>query len=350
MKRRMLLLAEMDEPTQAELENDFDIVRFGRAAGEPNAYIDEDAVLGLVEDSRPEVAVVELEPMTDRVVTAAAPDLRLIACSRATPTNIDLAACARDEVMVTNAPGRNANAVVEMTLGLILCLARFIPQTHHEIKCRRLTLPPGTPVDRKDVLWQHVDLVQNPYRLYRGIEVEGRRLGLVGFGIISRMLSPKAAGLGMEIVSYDPFVAAGEMATYGVAKMETLDALLSTADFVSVHAKPTPATIGMIGAAQFAKMKPGAFFINTSRGALVDQGALVQALRERRIAGAALDVYDYEPQYHDSPLLDLDNLVMTPHIGGATKDVTRHQSRILKANIAAYLSGDAPPNLVLRKP
>ncbi len=349
MKRKMLLLAEMDEPTLARLEGEFDIVKYGRAMGDVNAYIGEDTVLGLIREARPEVAVVELEPMTERVIAAARPELRLIACSRATPTNIDLAACLREGIMVTNAPGRNANAVVEMTLGLILCLARFIPQTHHEIKCRRLTLPPGTPVDRKDILWQHAALPQNPYRLYRGIEVEGRRLGLVGFGIISRLLSPKAAALGLEIVSCDPFVSGEEMAKYGVAKARSLDELLATADFVSVHAKPTPETLGMIGAEQFAKMKPDAYFINTSRGSLVDQEALVRALGERRIAGAALDVYDYEPQYHDSPLLELDNLVLTPHIGGATKDVTRHQSRILAANILAYLSGVEPPNLANRK-
>ncbi len=348
MNRKMLLLAEMDEPTLARMEKEFTIVKYGRATGDSHAYVDEDTVLRLVVETRPEVAVVELEPMTERVITAAAPELRLIACSRATPTNINLAACSHHGVLVTNAPGRNANAVVEMTLGLILCLARFIPQTHHEIRCRRLTLPPGTPVDRKDILWQHPDLVLNPYRLYRGIEVEGRRLGLVGFGIISRLLSPKAAALGLEIISYDPFVAAEEMANYGVAKAESLDDLLAAADFVSLHAKPTPKTLGMIGAAEFARMKPDAYFINTSRGALVDQDALVQALRDRRIAGAALDVYDYEPQYHDSPLLELDNLILTPHIGGATKDVTRHQSRILEANIVAYLSGVTPPNLASR--
>lgn len=349
MKRNMLLLAEMDEPTLARMEKEFAVVKSGKATGDANAYIDEEKMFRLMMDARPEVAVVELEPVTERAIAAAAPELRLIACSRATPTNIDLAACSKDGVMVTNAPGRNANAVVEMTLGFILGLARFIPQTHHEIRCRRLTLPPGTPVNRKDILWQHPDLAQNPYSLYRGIEIEGRRLGLVGFGIIGRMLSPKAAALGMEVVSYDPFVPAADMAKYGVAKAESLDDLLAAADFVSVHAKPTPETLGMIGADQFAKMKPDAFFINTSRGSLVDQDALVRALRERRIAGAALDVYDYEPQYHDSPLLELDNVILTPHIGGATKDVTRHQSRILEANILAYLSGVEPPNLVNRK-
>lgn len=342
-------MAEVDAPTRAELEKHFDIAAFSKAAGNKDEPLDEAALLRWVGAVRPEAAVIELGEFDARIIGAALPELKLIACSRATPTNIDLAAAAANGVLVTNAPGRNANAVVEMTLGFIFCLARFIPQTYHEIMNRRLTLPPGTPVDRKDVLWQNPALALNPYTMYRGIEVEGRRLGLVGFGIIGRMIAPKAAALGLEVVAYDPFVSASEMAKCGVTKIDALDDVFAAADFISVHAKVTPDTVGMVGRAQFAKMKPDAYFINTSRGALIDQEALVEVLRKKAIAGAALDVFDYEPQYHDSPLLELDNLIMTPHIGGATRDVTRHQSRLLLANIAAYVEGREPPNLVKPK-
>lgn len=349
MKRKMSLMAEVDEPTLAKWKQDFDIVTFGKASGNNDERIDEDAVLEHVRAHRPEVAVIELEPFTERVVDACLPELKLIACSRATPTNIDLDACAKRGVLVTNAPGRNANAVVEMTLGFVICLARFIPQTHHEIKCRRLTLPSGTPVDTKDILWQNSALTQNPYVLYRGIEIEGRTLGLVGFGIIGKMLTPKARALGLEVVTYDPFVSAEETAKYGASKTDTLDDLLRVSDFVSLHAKVTPETRGMFGRDQFAGMKPDAYFINTARGALVDYDALADALRRKAIAAAALDVYEYEPLYDDCPLLDLDNLIMTPHIGGATRDVTRHQSHFLDQAVSAHLAGKEPPHRVFPK-
>lgn len=337
-------MVEVDAPSLAELERHFEVFPFSKAAGNKDERIDEAAVLRHMREVRPEVAVIELEPFTAEVVRASLPELKFIACARATPTNIDIATCDAAGVMVTSAPGRNAQAVVEMTLAFVLCLARFIPQVHHELKCRRMTLPPGTPRDQKDILWQHTLLKQNPYVLYRGIEIDGRVLGLIGFGIIGRMITPKAKALGMRVLAHDPFVTAGDMAAVGAEKID-LDGLLAASDFVSMHAKPTSETRGMMNWERFNRMRRDAYFINTARGALVDQDALVRALSEGVIAGAALDVYDQEPQYEDSPLFGLDNLVMTPHIGGATKDVYRHQSRLIMQNVSAYLEGRRPPNL-----
>ncbi len=344
------LMVEVDPSTLAGFEKAFTVVKFSKAAADSKGEVlGEDDIAKHLAEVKPEVAVIELEPFTARVIQAGLPELKMIACSRATPTNIDVAECAKHGIAVSNAPGRNANAVVEMAIGFMICLARFIPQTHHRIMNRELTVPPGTELDHKDILWQNPALRFNPYLLYRGIEIEGRTLGLVGFGIIGKIMAPKAKGLGLNLLVYDPYVSAADMAKYGVEKAETLEQVLKNADFVSLHAKVTPETRHMIGAAQLAMMKPDAYLINTARGALLDQDALVQALRDKRIAGAALDVYDQEPQYDDSPLIGLDNIIMTPHIGGATKDVIRHHSRMLAENVAAYASGKELPNLVKAK-
>lgn len=344
MARAMSLMVEVDAPTLAEFEKRFTVTKFSKAAaGLAGRVATEEELIAHLRACRPEVAVIEQEPFT-RAVVAAAPGLKLVACARATPTNIDLAACREHGVAVSIAPGRNANAVVEMTIGFIICLARFIPQTHYGIRTRRLTVPPGTPLDHKDILWQNPALEQNPYVLYRGMEIEEKTLGLVGFGIIGRMLAPKAAALGMRVISYDPFVAAEDIARHGATKVESLDDLLAASDFVSLHAKPTPENRGMIGREQLGRMKREAYLINMARGTLIDQDALVRALREKVIAGAALDVFNEEPLCHDSPLLDLDNLVMTPHIAGATRDVIRHQSRLVAANVAAYCEGRELPH------
>ncbi|MDR0362219.1 MAG: hypothetical protein LBJ46_05980 [Planctomycetota bacterium] len=345
MKKKLSLFVELDAPTLAALAGRFDIFPFGKGGEDKEKIVGEDELFDQLSSVKPEVAVIEQEPVTPRVVDAAVPELKLVACVRAAPNNVDLAACRERGVMVTNAPGRNAVAVVEMTIGFMICLARFIPQTHHEIMSRRLTLPPGTPVNREDILWQHGDLKQNPYIMYRGVEIDGRTLGMVGLGIIGRMLAPKAKALGMRVLVHDPYVDAETAAAAGAEKVE-FDDLLRQADFVSLHAKVTPETRGMIGRREFELMKPDAYFINTARGALVKRDELVRVLRERRIAGAALDVFDQEPLYDDSPLLELDNVVMTPHIGGATRDGIRHQSRLILFNVMAWLDGRTPPNLV----
>lgn len=345
MKKKLSLMVELDDPTLAYLDGRFDVVRFSKAEPGRDDAADEEETLAHIARVKPEVAIIEQEPFTVRVIEAAAPELRFIASVRAAPNNVDVAAGAARGIVVTNAPGRNAVAVVEMTIGFMICLARFIPQTHHELMCRRLTIKPGTPTNTKDILWQHPDLARNPYVLYRGIELDGRILGLVGFGIIGAQLAAKAGALGMRVIVFDPYVDAGRVEAVGAEKVE-FDDLVKTADFVSLHAKVTPDTRGMFGKEQFAMMKPEAYFINTARGALVVQEDLCDALRERRIAGAALDVYDREPQYDDSPLFDLDNVVLTPHIGGATKDGIKHQSRLVLDNIKAYLEGAEPPNLV----
>ncbi len=345
MRKKLSLMVELDDQTLAYLEEHFEVFRFSKGEPGRDQAAGEEETLAHLSSVRPEVAIIEQEPITEKVLTAAAPDLRFIASVRASWTNIDIPACAARGIIVTNAPGRNAVAVVEMTIGFMICLSRFIPQTHHQIMIGNMTLESGTPTDTKDILWQHADLKNNPYVLYRGIEIDGRTLGLVGFGIIGAQLAPKARALGMRVLVSDPYVDAGRIEAVGAEKVE-MDQLLAEADYVSLHVKVTPETKGMFGWEQFNKMKPDAYFINTARGVLVNEKDLLKALTEKRIAGAALDVFSQEPLYHDSPFLKLDNVILTPHIGGATKDGIKHQSRLILDNIKAYIEGKEPPNLI----
>ncbi|MDR3211267.1 MAG: dihydrofolate reductase [Planctomycetota bacterium] len=345
MKKRLSQMVELDAPTLEYLAEHFTLERFSMGFPDRDLPAGEEETREHLQRFHPEVVVTEFETFNDQIMEVD-PDLRLLASVRAVPRTVDLAAAKRRGVAVTNAPGRNARAVVEMTLGFIINLARFIPQTHHELMSGRLSLKPGTPVNSDDILWRHPDLSRDPYVAYRGIEIDGRTLGLVGFGMVGAELAVKATALGMRVIVFDPYQDAAKVAASGAKKVDSLAELLSLADFVSLHAKVTPETRGMFNWECFSQMKPEAYFINTARGALVVQSDLVRALREKRIAGAALDVYDQEPQYDDSPLFTLDNLIMTPHIGGATRDVIRHQSRLVRDNIAAFLANRELPNRV----
>lgn len=341
MKKKMLLLAEVDAPSLAEMEKAYAITRHPRWA--ENAIPEAD-LIGILNEEAPEAVVIEAQAFTANVLEKAT-SLKFIASVRTTPANIDLDACRKLGVKVSTAPGRNAVAVVEMTVAFMLDCARMIPQAHLAIKNRQVTLPKGMPPrdNAKDVIWVHPHIQPPPYVKYKGIEITGKTLGLVGFGAIGRMLVPKAKAFDMRVLVYDPYVNADAAKAAGAEKME-LDELLAEADFVSLHAKTTPQTEKMMGMAQFKRMKPTAYLINTARGALVNQPDLVQALRDKVIAGAALDVYENEPLYEDADIIDLDNIILTPHIGGATRDVERHQSEMVLANAMAYAAGRDLPN------
>jgi D-3-phosphoglycerate dehydrogenase len=175
--------------------------------------------------------------------------------------------------------------------------------------------------------------------------LRGQTLGLIGFGAIARTLVPKALGFGLEVIAYTPRLRADEPMP-GVRAVAGLDELLARADYVSVHAPLTPETRGMIGAAQLGRMKPTAWLINTSRGPIVDEVALVDALRSGRIAGAALDVFAAEPPAADHPLLSLPNTIVTPHVAFASEAAVRDLQRRAAERVAEALRGELPRNVV----
>ena len=265
-----------------------------------------------------EVLLTHVAPVTQQVFDAA-PALRIVGCCRGGPVNVNVAAATARGIPVVNAPARNSQAVVEFTVGLILAECRGIARAH-------AALSQG--------VWMG-DL----YRFDRtGRELRGQTIGLVGFGAIAQSLVAYLRPFGLHIIAYDPFVPAARFVEMDVEQVE-LPALLGRADIVSIHARVTPQTAGMMGAAEFAQMKPGAYFINTARGPLVDYDALYEALRSGHLAGAGIDCFPEEPPPADWPLLSLPNVTVTPHIAGSSKNSAERGPDQVARDVANFFAG-----------
>lgn len=275
------------------------------------------------------------DPLTEMLfilfapVSAAAmdalPSLRLIGASRAGLENIDVAAATERGIIVHNVMGRNAHAVSDFAIGLMFAEARNIGRAHAAIKAGQW---------RKS--YANSDFLP---------EISGKTLGIVGFGYIGSLVAKKLAGFDLDILVYDPFVSDEALAAAG-ARRATKEELFSNADFVSVHARLTPETEGLVGPDEIACMKPTAIFINSGRAGLVNEDALYAALKERRIGGAALDVFWKEPLAEDSRWLALDNVTLTPHIAGTTADALNNSPFLLTRDVELLLSGEKPRFIV----
>ncbi len=274
---------------------------------------DEQTVIDHITDA--ELLLVHAAPITERVLEAA-PNLKAIGVVRGGPTNINLAAASRRGIPVFNSPGRNAQAVVEFTLGLLLSECRHISRSHRNL------------MDRE---WAY------DYYSYEkcGVELKGKTIGLVGFGNISWRLSPVLLAMGMDVIAFDPFVDKKRMASYEVEKV-TLDELYALSDVISVHARLTEETRHMFNKEAFSKMKDRVIFVNTARGGLVNYDDLTEALESGKVGSAALDVFPREPADLTAPLFDRDNVTVTPHIAGATKDSVSFGMTNLMNSLLAY--------------
>lgn len=271
-----------------------------------------DALISALEDA--EILICELE-LVDGAVLAAAPSLRLVASCRGNPTNVDLAAAAEHSVVVLATPGRNAISVADFTLGLLLHHARRIGRSERQL--------------REDGWMTDGDL---PYFHFRGPELDGRTIGLVGLGAIGRLVADRARGFGMNVVAYDPFV---RETPPGIELVSLVD-LLTRSHVVSIHCPLTPETEGLIGEQELGRMRDDAILVNTARAAVVDEDALLTALRDGAVGGAALDVFWSEPLAPDHPIRDLDQVTITPHVAGAADDVQRHHARMILDDIARW--------------
>jgi D-3-phosphoglycerate dehydrogenase / 2-oxoglutarate reductase len=249
-------------------------------------------------------------------------DLPLIgvASCRGDPTNVDVAAATEAGVPVLRAPGRNADAVAELAVALLLAANRHIGRAEQDVRAQQIYRD-GTI----------------PYQRFRAWQIAGRTAGLVGYGAVARALRWRLEGLGMRVVAYDP---------YAPEATSSLDELLAVSDVVSMHAPVTPETKGMIGASEFAKMRDGVIYLNTARAQLHDHEALVGALRSGKVGAAGLDHFINEHLAADDPLLELDNVVLTPHIGGATYDTEANHTRTIAEDLCRLLAGATPVNIV----
>ena len=246
--------------------------------------------------------------------------LTAIASTRGDPTNVDVEGATAKGIPVLRAPGRNADAVAEMTVALLMAVNRHVVAADRDVR-NGDTYKDGTI----------------PYQRFRAWQVAGRTAGLVGLGAVGRATKWRLEGLGMNVIAHDP---------YAPDATHELDELVAVADVVSMHAVVTPDTMGMVGAEQFAAMKQDAIFLNSARAALHDTDALVAALEAGQIAGAGLDHFEGEFLPADHPLLSMWNVVLTPHVGGATYDTEANHTTIIANGLAQLLKGEVPDNCV----
>ncbi len=312
MTRPVVLIAEELSPaTVEELGRDFD-VRYCNGADRADllAHIgDADALL------------VRSGATVDAAAISAARRLKVIARAGVGLDNIDVAAATQSGVMVVNAPTSNIVSAAELAVALLLATARHLVPANLALK--------------------HGEWGRGKYT---GVELYEKTAGIVGLGRIGVLVATRLAAFGMRVIAYDPYVQAGRAAQMGV-RLVGLDDLLSDSDVISVHLPKTPETVGLIGDEQLHKVKPSVIVVNAARGGIVDETALFDALRERRVAGAGLDVYDSEP-CTDSPLFGLDNVVATPHLGASTDEAQEKAGLAVARSVRLALAGELVPDAV----
>ncbi|QHC58187.1 phosphoglycerate dehydrogenase [Rathayibacter sp. VKM Ac-2760] len=257
----------------------------------------------------------------DAEAIAAAPALKVVARAGVGLDNVDITAATAAGVMVVNAPTSNIISAAELTVGHILSLARHIPAAHS-------ALAQG--------LWKRSK--------YTGVELYEKTVGIIGLGRIGALITARLQAFGVNVVAYDPYVTSARAQQLGVTLLP-LDELLAQSDFITIHMPKTPETTGMISDAQLALMKPTAFLVNVARGGLIDEDALHRALVAKTIAGAGLDVFVKEPPT-DSPLLALENVVVTPHLGASTDEAQEKAGVSVAKSVRLALSGELVPDAV----
>ncbi len=275
-----------------------------------------------------DIAIVVIEAdFVPREVFEQATKLKLLGACRGDAFQVDMEAATECGVLVVNTPARNDVAVAELTLGLMLALVRNIPAAHNMVRSGGWVDPTAA------------------YFSLRGTELTGKTIGIVGIGAIGRQVAKKVSAFETSVLVYDPYVDPDKIKETGAEPLE-LDELMAQSDFVTLHCPASPETTGLINSQRIALMKPTAYLVNTASTLVIDGDAIVQALRERRIAGAAFDVYETWPVRPDSPLLGLDNVVLTPHIGGATDETVVRHSQMITDDIERFLRGERPKNLL----
>ena len=291
-----------------------------------------------------EVAIIEFESMSDEVINSAK-NLKIIAACRNEPAaNTDIDAASARNIPVLFTPGRNAVAVAEYTLGLMISIARSIPTTHHLLRYTDdLTSVSYSDKagDRKGVTSEWSLDPDAPFQRFQGDELMGKRVGIVGAGFIGQEIAKRVIALGMQVIAFDPYAKADQLAKLSIKSVE-LDELARSSDFVVMAAKVTKESTGLFSAKYFDLMKPTAYFINTARAALVDYEALLKVLKANKIAGAALDVYPTEPLPGDSGFRSLSNVVLSPHLAGASRQVVAHHSKMVVDDLLGLLNGQIP--------
>jgi D-3-phosphoglycerate dehydrogenase len=283
-------------------------------AAEPMTILNEQQLAARVRDLGADVIICEADSCKGEVLDI---PLTAICSTRGDPSNVDVAGATAKRIPVLHAPGRNADGVAELTLALLFAVNRGLLPADDDVRTGQV-FKDGTI----------------PYQRFRAWQLAGRTVGLVGLGAVGRASKWRFEGIGMNVISFDPYSAE--------ATHPSLDALLEEADVVSMHAPPTLETTGMMGVAQFARMRDDAVYVNSARASLHDLDALTAALRSGKLAGAGLDHFEGEVLPLDHPLVSMSNVVLTPHIGGATYDTEANHTAMIAADLDRLLKGERP--------
>jgi D-3-phosphoglycerate dehydrogenase len=312
-----VFIPEVEEPSSLERLRGLAEVKTGVKG---QSYSEQDLTREMVDV---DVVVIASQHKVTREVIEKAPRLRGIVKYGSKPgyDNVDMTAANERRIAVAYTEGANADSVAEFTVMLVLALAKRLPGVISYAKERR---------------WRD--------QSYLGLELADKTAGIVGLGVIGSKVARKLSGLDMKVIARDPYVPS-ENANRLRAKLVDMNTLLHESDIVTLHAKVTPETTHMIGKNEFALMKRTAYLINTARGALTDEEALYAALRDGKIAGAALDVYETEPPSPENPLLTLDNVILTPHIASWTADALRKEAFMAVDEVLRIINGSRPANL-----
>ncbi len=322
--KSVLVLAPFDDESLTELREEFDVT--------VESWLDtgklwDPAELGTrICDERFDAVIAESDFLFAETFDAA-PGLKFAGICRSAINQVDVVAATGRGVVVVNTPGRNAVAVAEHAVGLMLAVARRTAESDRYVRERRWESP------------------SEPYRSLRGVELSGKVVGIVGLGAIGRRVASLCNAFGMHVLAYDPFVTRADAKAVGAVWSE-LDFLLESADFVTLHAPAPMDGTPLLNADRVARMKHGAVIVNTASAELVDQGALVAALKSGGLRGAGLDIFPTHPVEPSSPLLGLANVVLTPHIGGATDGTIERYSAAMAVDLIRFKNGERPLHLV----
>jgi D-3-phosphoglycerate dehydrogenase / 2-oxoglutarate reductase len=316
MRRVILATAPLRGPGLAALRELGDVVLDPWIDHQPLRLYSADQLAARAAELRASVLICEADQCAGPVLDL---PLEAIGATRADPTNVDVAGATAAGIPVLRAPGRNADAVAELVVGLLLAATRGLVAADRDV--------------RDGQVYRDGSI---PYQRFRAWQVAGRTAGLVGLGAVGRATRWRLEGLGMRVIAADP---------YAPDATHDLDALLAESDVVSMHAAVTPETVGLMSADRFAAMRTGAVYLNAARAALHDLDALTKALASGHLAAAGLDHFEGEALATDHPLVGLPNVVLTPHIGGATYDTEANHTALMAAGLAALLRGEVPDNL-----
>ena len=316
-KPRALVTAPLRGPGFAKLRQLADVVYDPWIEQTPLRIYGPEQLAERITGESAEIVVVESDSVRGPVFDLG---LRAIASTRGDPNNVDIAGATAAGIPVLNTPARNADAVAEMTVALLLAATRHVLTADADVRSGNVFRDGSIP-----------------YQRFRAAEIAGLTAGLVGLGAVGRATQWRLSGLGLRVIAYDP---------YNPDARHGLDELLGEADVVSLHAPVTDDTVGMIGAREFAAMRDGVVFLNTARAQLHDTDALVDALAAGKVGAAGLDHFAGEWLPADHPLVGMPNVVLTPHIGGATFNTEARQAQMVADDLEALLAGKPPAHIV----